>query len=155
MVHDGGTETIACDGLAIAGGWSPSILVPGLDATPIWNPAIAAWLCPPGAVPGLEVAGAAGGSYSTRAAIKSGYFRARRAVSSIGLSAPDLKLPQAIDLPTGGDPLWLVADGDASEIFLDFRRDLNLRAAGRSGAPVSSDADIALARSFLANPAGG
>ena len=155
VVHEGETETIACDGLAIAGGWSPSILVPGLDATPIWNAAIAAWLCPPGAVPGLEVAGAAGGSYSTRAAMKSGYFRARRAVSSIGLSAPDLKLPQAIDLPTGGDPLWLVADGDASEIFLDFRRDLNLRAAGRSGALVSSDADIALARSFLANPAGG
>ncbi len=54
-----GRETIACDALAVSGGWNPNV---GLschhDGRPAWREEIAAFV--PGAVPkGMIVAGAA------------------------------------------------------------------------------------------------
>ncbi len=57
----GGVMTVACDVIAMSGGWNPAVhLTSHLDGKPVWNDAIAAFV--PGALPpGMRVVGAAAG----------------------------------------------------------------------------------------------
>ena len=69
----GSVERIAADCLAVAGGWNPTLhLTCHLGARPVWDEAIAAFVPAAGAVPGLTVAGAAAGAFSTHAALAGG-----------------------------------------------------------------------------------
>ncbi len=63
VVDGSGRSTkIACDALAVSGGWNPAVhLTCHLNGKPVWNEALAAFV--PGAVPeGMHVAGAANGT---------------------------------------------------------------------------------------------
>ena len=128
----GRRETVAADCLAVSGGWNPVIhLSCHHGGRPVWNPAIAGFVPPaagsPGAVPGLHPAGAALGSYSTRGAMKSGYFRARLALGELDFQVPVLPLPRAGGGGSVGDgatasPLWAVeARGHA---WIDLQNDV-------------------------------
>ena len=56
---DGRTTKIACDALAVSGGWNPAVhLTCHLGGKPVWNEALAAFV-PAQLPPGMHVAGAA------------------------------------------------------------------------------------------------
>lgn len=122
----GGRRQIACDGLAVATGWSPQISPLLGRVRPIWNPAIAAWLVPPGSPPGVHPAGAAGGTYTTKGAMKAGFFRARKALTALGRPIPPIRLPQADDAETVYDQHWFAPGPGPS--FVDFTQGLTLEA---------------------------
>ena len=82
-VRRGGTvERIAVDCLAVSGGWNPAVqLSCHLGARPVWDPATAGFVPAPGAVPGMAVAGAAAGAFSTAAALRQGAAAAAEALA--------------------------------------------------------------------------
>ena len=115
------------DTLAVSGGWNPSLhLTCHMNGRPQWNPAIHAFVPTPGAVPGLDVAGAALGQFSTRGAMKSGQYRARKALEALGFKPPSIPVPNAEDTQPRLSPLWQVprAKGRA---WLDFQNDVTTK----------------------------
>ena len=118
-----GTEKLEVDCLAMSGGWNPSLhLTCHMNGRPTWNEAIAAFVPTPGSVPGLDVAGAAAGVFSTKGAFKSGVFRARKALEALGLGAPSMPLPKAEDSAYAITPLWQVKG--RGRAWLDFQNDV-------------------------------
>src|SRR5690625_4830908 len=86
---DGRTRTIDCGALGVSGGWNPNDhLTCHQRGRPLWNDQIAAFVPEPGAVPGLSVAGAANGDFSTAAALQAGAEGARAALAHLDIQAP-------------------------------------------------------------------
>ncbi|MGO4915763.1 sarcosine oxidase subunit alpha family protein [Pseudogemmobacter sp. W21_MBD1_M6] len=124
--QSGGTRTIATDCLAMSGGWNPSLhLTCHMNGRPQWNEAIQAFIPQPGAIPGMQVAGAALGTFSTKGALKSGFLRAKMVLEAQGRSVPQVTLPEAEDDAYALEPLWQVpAKGRA---WLDFQNDVTTK----------------------------
>lgn len=124
--HAGGTSRIAADTLGLSGGWNPTLhLTCHLNGRPVWDDRIAAFVPRPDAVPGLTAVGAAAGIMSTHGALSAGLVAARTALADLGLTAPDLPLPQAEDAPYAPAPFWAVdAPGRA---WLDFANDVTTK----------------------------
>ena len=94
MRHGGREHRVAADCLAVAGGWNPAIhLASHLGGRPAWDPARAAFLPVAGAVPGMRVAGAAAGDFSTHAALAGGAAMAAAALADLGIATPASELP--------------------------------------------------------------
>jgi NADPH-dependent 2,4-dienoyl-CoA reductase/sulfur reductase-like enzyme len=78
--------------------WNPNLhLACHLGAKPIWNPAINAFVPTPNMVPGLHIAGAAAGVFTTAGVLKSGAYRCRLALHAIGIEPAPNNLPQLPD----------------------------------------------------------
>ena len=121
-----GEEDIEADCLAISGGWNPTLhLTCHMGGRPIWNDKINAFVPQPGAVPGLDVAGAAAGVFSTKGALKSGVYRAKKALDDLGLTTPSMPLPMAEDGEYNLSPLWEVQGKRRS--WLDFQNDVTTK----------------------------
>ncbi|SEK95828.1 sarcosine oxidase subunit alpha [Roseovarius azorensis] len=121
-----GEERIAADCLAVSGGWNPSVhLVCHMGARPVWDAERQAFLPPDGAVPGLRVAGAAAGVFSTRGCLESGLAEGLRALRDLGLEAPDIAAPMAGDQPYDIFPLWQVPG--RGRAWLDFQNDVTVK----------------------------
>jgi NADPH-dependent 2,4-dienoyl-CoA reductase/sulfur reductase-like enzyme len=104
--HDGKTEDIITDCLAMSGGWNPSVhLTCHLGARPVWDADAKAFLPAPNAVPGMIPAGACNGAMSTADCLKDGKTPRRRRLKALGLSAKRSSLPKASDDAGGGDAL--------------------------------------------------
>ncbi len=118
---NGNTEWIEAEGLAMAGGWNPSVhLTCHMGARPEWHADIAAFVPRAGAVPNLQAVGAANGEFSTHAALSSG---AKAAAQALGVNPADA--PVAEDTPTKIMPFWHVqAKGRA---WLDFQNDVTVK----------------------------
>src|SRR6056297_3102890 len=121
-----GEERIAADTVAVSGGWNPTVhLACHMGARPVWDAGLAAFLPPEGAVPGMAVAGAAAGHFSTRACLESGLAEGRRAAEDLGLK------PAAPDLPPASSgacdilPLWQVEG--RGRAWLDFQNDVTVK----------------------------
>ncbi len=117
-----GEETwIEAEGLAMAGGWNPSVhLSCHMGAKPAWRADIAAFVPRENAVPNLLTAGAANGEFSTHAALQSGAAAAAKA-----LGCAPAELPEAEDAPHEIKPFWRVeAKGRA---WLDFQNDVTVK----------------------------
>ena len=83
----GRASRIACDGLAISGGWNPSLhLTCHLGDKPQWRDDIAAFV-PKATPPGMIVAGAANGAMSLVDCLKTGAEAGARAASDCGFAA--------------------------------------------------------------------
>lgn len=124
--RDGGPLQVDADCLAVSGGWNPTVhLTCHMNGRPQWNENIAAFIPVPGMVPGMEVAGAAGGSFSTKACLKSGIFRAKEVLKALGLSARAPTCPEAEDAPTVISPLWAVPG--KGRAWLDFQNDVTVK----------------------------
>ncbi|RMF34137.1 MAG: sarcosine oxidase subunit alpha family protein, partial [Alphaproteobacteria bacterium] len=127
------TETgrrIEADCLAVSGGWNPTLhLSAHQGARPDWNEEIAAFVPPETHVPGLAVAGAAAGLFSTHQALASGAQAARAALEALGRPVPaEAELPRAEDAPFAITPFWHVrAPGRA---FLDLQNDVTTKDIG-------------------------
>ncbi|MFT4743105.1 MAG: heterotetrameric sarcosine oxidase alpha subunit [Yoonia sp.] len=122
-LNDGNTRTLECGALGMAGGWNPNVhMTCHQRGRPAWNDAIAAFV-PGGTLPpGMTVAGAATGEFSTHAALTSGAAAAKKA---LGLKGRLPKLPQAEDAPTNIKPFWYVEG--CSRAWLDLQNDVTVK----------------------------
>lgn len=122
-----GMEVIEADCLAMSGGWNPTLhLSCHLGGRPIWNDKIHAFVPNPANCAGLHVAGAAGGVFSTKGAMKSGVFRAKEALKALGIKARAPALPIAGDEDYALSPLWAVK-GNGGRAWLDFANDVTVK----------------------------
>ena len=95
-----GRETfrLPCDTLGVSGGWNPNLaLTCHMNGRPSWDENLHAFVPTPGAVPGLEPAGAALGIWTTQGALTSGAECGGRVVQSLGRTAGRIKIPVADD----------------------------------------------------------
>ncbi len=121
---NGSSETIAVDALAVSGGWNPNVNIHSHHRSrPVYDPAIAAFVPGRDGPPGLSVAGAAAGTFSTHAALQTGRDAAIAALDLTG-AAPDL--PEAEDAPTRITPLWFVHHGKG-RAWIDQQNDVTVK----------------------------
>jgi methylglutamate dehydrogenase subunit C len=119
-----GRETIACDVVAVAGGWNPNLgLACHHGSRPIWREEIAAFV--PGTPPrGMTVAGAAGGAMTLAACLQQGDAAGRAAVEALGMNASAAAVPpRAEDESFAVQPVWHVA-ASVQKAFVDFQNDV-------------------------------
>jgi sarcosine oxidase subunit alpha len=117
---------VVADCLAVSGGWNPTVhLACHMNGRPQWNENIAGFIPVPNMVPGLKVAGAAGGTFSTHGCLKSGIFRAKEVLKAIGITARAPRMPEADDAPYKISPLWAVPG--KGRAWLDFQNDVTVK----------------------------
>ncbi len=147
VLRAGGTQRLEADCLAVSGGWNPTLhLSCHLGARPVWNDAIAAFVPAPDSVPGMQVAGAAAGVFSTKGALKSGAYRAKLLLEELGFKVPAGATPPADDGRSALVALWSVADSargrgqgkgrGRGRAWLDFQNDVttkDIELAAREG----------------------
>jgi len=119
-------DLIACDAVAMSGGWSPVIhLACQRGGRPVWSDALQAFLAPDVGA-GLVPAGAAAGQYRLSACFEDGARKAADIVEALGRQAAGFKGPVVGEEP---DPsftaLWHVP-GAKSKAFVDFQNDVHL-----------------------------
>ncbi|WP_299605549.1 sarcosine oxidase subunit alpha family protein [uncultured Tateyamaria sp.] len=120
---DGSTRTIECGALGVSGGWNPNVhLTCHQRGRPTWDDDLAAFV-PGGTLPpGMVVAGAAQGIFSTHGALKSGADAARKA---LGLKGRAPAVPDAKDSPVIQTPFWYVEG--CSRAWLDQQNDVTVK----------------------------
>ncbi|MDK3075468.1 sarcosine oxidase subunit alpha family protein [Sedimentitalea sp. JM2-8] len=119
----GGEDRIATDCLAMSGGWNPTVhLTCHLNARPTWREDILGFVPTPQAVPGMSVAGACNGAFSTHDCLREGAAAARDTLEDLGLRAAAIDLPEAEDAPHAISPLWAVPG--SGRAWLDFQNDV-------------------------------
>ena len=126
-VRQGSSEfSLTADALLMSGGWNPSVhLTCHMNGRPVWDDAIAAFVPKPGAVPGLDPAGAAAGRFSTAACLQDGLQAGLAAVADLGLKAPAINAPKAEDGDYALAPLWHVQG--KGRAWLDFANDVTVK----------------------------
>ena len=126
FTHQGGQRSVRADCLAISGGWNPTLhLTCHMNGRPVWREDILAFVPREGAIPGMRVAGAANGSFGTRACLTEGIAAARAALGDLGLTAPEVDVPEAEDQAYTLRALWLV-EGKGRK-WLDFQNDVTAK----------------------------
>ncbi len=117
--------TIACDGLAVSGGWNPSLhLTCHLGGKPQWRDDIAAFV--PKTIPsGMTVAGAANGAMRLADCIRTGAEAGARAATECGFAATAAALPSAEDEPVAITPMWQVTG--RGKAFVDLQNDVTVK----------------------------
>ena len=124
--HAGGISMIEARTLALAGGWNPTLhLACHMNGRPQWDAGLSAFVPKPGMVPGLSVAGAARGRFSTAACLADGAAMAAEALVDLGLAPATIPVPQAEDAPYAISPLWAVDAGGRA--WLDFANDVTTK----------------------------
>ncbi|MDO9524521.1 MAG: sarcosine oxidase subunit alpha family protein [Gemmobacter sp.] len=124
--HGNRDQTLSVDTLAVSGGWNPAVhLTCHMNGRPVWNPDIAAFVPAPGAVPGLSVAGAAAGVFSTAGCLEHGVQAAIAALSDLGLTGAAPTVPRAEDGHYAITPLWSVEG--KGRAWLDFANDVTVK----------------------------
>jgi heterotetrameric sarcosine oxidase alpha subunit len=122
--HD---RTIRCQALGVSGGWNPTVaLTSHHRSRPVWHDAIAAFVPGNDLPPGMTVAGAATGIFSTHGALATGAAQAAHALTDLGFPAAPLDLPKAEDAPTCITPLWYVAAGKG-RAWIDQQNDVTVK----------------------------
>ena len=121
-----GPQTVACDAIAVSGGWNPNIgLACHHGARPNWREEIAAFV--PTATPkGMTVVGAANGAMTLAACIREGALAARSLVGALGFKAGSDKLPTAHDEEFEVKPFWHVTRS-IQKAFVDFQNDVTAK----------------------------
>lgn len=121
-----GEDRIAADCLAISGGWNPTVhLACHMGARPTWDAARQAFLPTENAVPGMRVAGAAAGAFSTHACLESGLAEGAAVAVDLGFRAPDLAAPTAAKSGYDIFPIWQVPG--KGRAWLDFQNDVTVK----------------------------
>ncbi|MCW3784157.1 sarcosine oxidase subunit alpha family protein [Defluviimonas salinarum] len=125
--RDGKVSRIVTDCLAVSGGWNPALhLTCHMNGRPAWREDIAAFVPKPGMVPGLTAAGAANGTFSTRACLAEGAAAAAEALESLGRGAAPADLPEAEDGAVRIRAYWEVPGGK-HRAWLDFANDVTTK----------------------------
>ena len=133
--ESGRTRRVACDAVAMSGGWAPQLhLATHLGARPRWDSAaqcfaLAAW------PQGLSGAGAVAAQFDLAAALAAGARCGTEAARSLGLRAEDLALP-AVAAERASQTAPSRAARAHRAAFVDFQNDVtiaDLRLAVREG----------------------
>jgi len=121
---NGRATSIACDLIAVSGGWNPNIqMSTHRGGKPIWNNKIAAFEA--GAMPDeMSVAGAAAGCFALGSALKSGALVGAGAVEAAGFTAAHVDVPEVAVEADALSPLWRVS-GSRGKAFVDFQNDVS------------------------------
>ncbi|MCO5732074.1 sarcosine oxidase subunit alpha family protein [Rhizobium sp. SSA_523] len=130
--RSGYEEEIACDALAMSGGWSPIVhLMCQRGARPVWSEERQAFLAPDvGAA--FVPAGGAAGLLSLAACLKDGAERAIRLCRDLGFAAHEADLPEVEgSVDPAFSPLWYVP-GSKGKAFVDFQNDVTVADLGLS-----------------------
>ncbi len=123
-----GIETLAADGIAMSGGWSPIIhLACHRGGRPVWNSQKAAFMAT-GPQPGLRLAGAVAGDDTITACLASGAEIAAKALAELGFSAQkhDFGKVEAEVSESAADTLWSIK-GTRGKAFVDYQNDVHLK----------------------------
>lgn len=121
-----GLEKIQTDCLAMSGGWNPTVhLTCHMNGRPTWRADIQAFVPTEGAIPGMSVAGACNGTFSTHGCLAEGAQVAGRVLAQLGKKTPDVTLPLTEDAPYRLAPLWAVAG--QGRAWLDFQNDVTVK----------------------------
>ena len=131
----GRIERIAVTGLAVSGGFNPSLQIAGhVGHAPRWSAELATFV--PGVLPaGLAVAGAAAGTFALSAVLKAGAEAGRAAAAALGLAGALPDLPETEDRPAGVGAFWMVR-GSGIRAFVDLQTDVtvaDVQTAAREG----------------------
>ena len=131
---DGRTERIACDLVAMAGGWNPTVhLTTHLGGKPLWDQRLSA-LVPGKRPPGMSVAGAAAGHFSLAACLAGGSAAGAEAARDLGFAPAPGVVPETGEILTV-TPLWQVKDAPG-KAFVDFQNDVtasDIKLSAREG----------------------
>ena len=127
--HDGGTQLIEADCLAVSGGWNPNIaLATHLGGRPRWDEACAAFLPPDQLPPGMTVCGAAAGAISLAACLAGGSAAGRAAAGASGrASGAQGKAPVAGEEPAPAPSASLWRVDLPGKAFVDFQNDVTVK----------------------------
>ncbi|WP_299297654.1 sarcosine oxidase subunit alpha family protein [uncultured Tateyamaria sp.] len=121
-----GQEKIATDCLAVSGGWNPTIhLTCHMNGRPRWNADLISFVPTPGAIPGMETAGACNGAFSTSQCFAEGIAAARTSLEALGLKAPEVALPDTENTEYVVEPIWAVPG--KGRAWLDFQNDVSVK----------------------------
>ncbi|MFN3280166.1 MAG: sarcosine oxidase subunit alpha family protein [Tabrizicola sp.] len=120
----GRIRTISVDALGVSGGWNPNVNIHSHHRSrPVYDPSIAAFVPGEGGPPGLSVAGAAAGEFSTHGALRTGRDAA---IEALGLTGAKPDLPDAEDAPVRISPLWYVHHGKG-RAWIDQQNDVTVK----------------------------
>ena len=122
----GGRKHVQCGALAVSGGWNPNVhLTCHHRGRPAWQDDICAFVPGEGVPPGMAVAGAARGVFSTAGTIGDGQAQAIAQLAEIGIAAAADTLPEAEDAPVRVTPLWHVPG--KKRAWLDQQNDVTVK----------------------------
>ncbi|WP_417206575.1 sarcosine oxidase subunit alpha family protein [Antarctobacter sp.] len=122
----GALKRLQVDALGVSGGWNPSVhLTCHLNGRPVWNDLIAAFVPRDGAVPGMSVAGAARGTFSTTGCLREGAEAGFEAAGALGFSGEMPVIPEAENAAYRVRRLWAVAG--KGRAWLDFQNDVTVK----------------------------
>jgi methylglutamate dehydrogenase subunit C len=131
-----GIRRIDCDLLAVSGGWMPTLhLASHLGSRPRWGERQAALLAEE-LPPGMLVAGAAAGDFTTAAACESGARMGKAAAEAVGRRVADSLLPAVAPESAAHRPAWDLRPG-RGKCFIDFQNDVT-----------SADVELAVSDGF-------
>ncbi|MDJ0821412.1 MAG: sarcosine oxidase subunit alpha family protein [Paracoccaceae bacterium] len=123
---DGSESRLQVEGLGLSGGWNPSVhLTCHMNGRPQWQDDIAAFVPTPGAIPGMSVAGAANGVFSTAACLQSGAEAGLEAAKALGKRGDLPAIPEAENAPYRLRRLWAVPG--KGRAWLDFQNDVSVK----------------------------
>ncbi|KHQ51434.1 sarcosine oxidase subunit alpha family protein [Mameliella alba] len=122
----GAFKRLQADALGVSGGWNPAVsLTCHLNGRPVWDDRIAGFVPREGAVPGMTVAGAARGTFSTLACLREGAEAGREAAQALGFSGELPVIPVAEDEAYHVRRLWAVPG--KGRAWLDFQNDVTVK----------------------------
>ncbi len=123
VTKDGAKRSIACDLLAISGGWNPTLhLTSHLGGAPQWKDSIAAFV-PSGLPPGMRVAGAAAGQLTLAECLQEGARLGAELASECGFNGLSVKVPSVAAEKIAITPFWRVRNAPG-KAFIDFQNDV-------------------------------
>ncbi|RVC74824.1 sarcosine oxidase subunit alpha [Mesorhizobium sp. M4A.F.Ca.ET.022.05.2.1] len=121
-LNGGARAEVDADGLAVSGGWNPSVgLTSYHRGRPKWRDDIAAFV-PNGAPPGMVAVGAANGAFGLSACLREGFEAGAAAASDSGRGGTAGSSPIADDETFSLTPLWHVAG--KGKAFVDQQHDV-------------------------------
>ncbi|MBW6418481.1 sarcosine oxidase subunit alpha family protein [Celeribacter sp. PS-C1] len=112
--------------LGVAGGWNPNVhLASHHRGRPVWDDNLLAFVPGPNGPQGLIPAGAAAGKGGTAEALTDGMTAAITALSEIGVTASEIALPQAENMPSEQVAFWHVPG--KKRAWVDFQNDVTVK----------------------------
>lgn len=123
----GERRRIVCGALGVSGGWNPNVqLTCHQRGRPIWNEALAAFVPGTALPPGMMVAGAACGEFSSAGALASGARAARHALEALNVKPAQVDLPEAEDAAVSISAFWHVGEG-RGRAWVDQQNDVTVK----------------------------
>ena len=121
-------ETVACDALAVAGGWNPNVhLTCHQRGRPEWREDIAAFV-PAGAPHGMSVAGAGAGEMTLDRCLHGGHAAGAAAAHDLGHGKQVGEPARGDDEPSALAPFWHVAGSKKhGRAWLDLQNDVTVK----------------------------